>query len=62
LRSNINGIKRLAIAGGIAMTWVKELDKLSVGDKISGTDDIDKDFKYSAAPKFTPYIALQYNF
>jgi len=62
LRSNINGIKRLTISGGIAMTWIKELDKLKVGDKISGTDDIDKDYKYSSAPKFTPYVALQYNF
>lgn len=62
LRSNINGIKRFAIAGGIAMTWIKELDKLKVGDKITGTDDIDKDYKYSSAPKFTPYVALQYNF
>lgn len=62
LRSNINGIKRLTISGGIAMTWIKELDKLKVGDKISGTDDIDKDYKYSSAPKFTPYVGLQYNF
>ncbi|EJL64930.1 hypothetical protein [Flavobacterium sp. CF136] len=62
LRSNINGVKRLAIAGGIAMTWVKELDELKVGDKITGTDDIDKDYKFSSAPKFSPYVALQYNF
>jgi len=62
LRSNINGIKRMTIAGGIAMTWIKELHDLKVGDKISGTDDIEKDYKYSSAPKFTPYVALQYNF
>lgn len=62
LRSNINGVKRLAISGGIAMTWVKELDELKVGDKITGTDDIDKDYKFSSAPKFSPYVALQYNF
>jgi hypothetical protein len=62
LRSNINGTKRLAISGGLAMTWVKELNTLKVGDKITGTSDIDKDYKYSSAPKFTPYIALQYNF
>lgn len=61
-RSNINGVKRMAIAGGIAMTWIKELHDLKIGDKISGTDDIDKDYRYSSAPKFTPYIALQYNF
>jgi|688.fasta_scaffold04176_23 hypothetical protein len=62
LRSNINGIKRLAISGGIAMSWIKELDKLKVGDKISGTDDIEKDYKYGSAPKFTPYVGLQFNF
>lgn len=62
LRSNINGIKRMAIAAGIAMSWIKELDKLKVGDKISGTDDIEKDYKYSSTPKFSPYVGLQYNF
>lgn len=62
VRSNINGIKRLAISGGVAMTWVKELDELKVGDKITGTDDIDKDYKFSSAPKFSPYVTLQYNF
>lgn len=61
-RSNINGIKRLSISAGVAMTWIKELDKLKVGDKITGTDDIDKDYKYSSAPIFTPYLGLQYNF
>lgn len=62
IRSNINGAKRFAIAGGLAMSWIKELDKLKVGDAITGTDDIDKDYKYSSAPKFSPYVALQYNF
>lgn len=62
IRSNINGLQRLAISGGIAMTWSKELDKLKVGDKILGTDDINKDLKpqFSWPPK--PYIGLQYNF
>ena len=62
LRSNINGIRRFTIAGGLAMSWLKDLDNLKVGDKIQGTDDIDKDYKYSPAPKFTPYVAIQYNF
>ncbi|KAF2510095.1 hypothetical protein EYY60_11320 [Flavobacterium zhairuonense] len=62
LRSNINGLRRFAIAGGLAMTWIKELDTLKVGDKINGTEDIDKDFKYSSVPKFKPYVAIQYNF
>ncbi len=55
------GQRRLAITGGLAMTWIKELDKLKVGDKISGTDDIDKDLKFQfAKPK--GYIGIQYNF
>ncbi len=56
------GTNRLTISGGIAMTWIKELDSLKVGDQISGTSDIDKDLKqnFSWPPK--PYIGLQYNF
>lgn len=62
LRSNINGIKRLTISGGLAMSWLQELDKLKVGDKISGTADIEKDLKTGIAPKFSRYIGIQYNF
>lgn len=61
LRFNINGLKRLAIAGGVAMTWIKELDKLSIGSEIKGTDDIDKDLKFQFI-KPRGYIGLQYNF
>jgi hypothetical protein len=62
IRSSINGLKRLAISGGIAMSWIKVLDKLKVGDRISGTDDIEKDLKteFSWPPK--PYIGIQFNF
>lgn len=62
IRTNANGIKRLAISGGIAMTWLRELETLKVGDKVTGTADIEDDYKYSSAPKFSPYICLQYNF
>jgi ribosomal protein S15P/S13E len=62
LRFSNNAKNRLRIAGGLAMTWIKELDKLKVGDKVLGTSDIDNDLKYSASPKFSPYIGLQYNF
>ncbi len=61
IRSNINGTKRLAIAGGVAMTWIKELDKLKVGDKISGTAEIENDYKYSSSPVLTPYFGIQIN-
>ena len=62
IRINSNGLKRLAVSGGIAMTWIKELDKLKVGDKISGTDDIEKDLQYQFTWPPKPYIALQYKF
>ena len=55
------GQRRFAMTGGLAMTWVKELGKLKVGDKILGTDDIDKDLKFQFA-KPTGYIGIQYNF
>ncbi len=62
IRSNVNGLKRFAISGGLAMTWIKELDKLKEGDTITGTDDIDKDLKYQFSWPPKPYIGLQYNF
>jgi hypothetical protein len=61
IRSNISGLKRLAVSGGLAMTWLRELTNLKVGDKISGTADIEKDFKYSSAPTFAPYFSIQFN-
>lgn len=61
-RSNINGVRRLAISGGVAMTWVKELDKLNVGSKVLGTDDIAKDLKFQFSWPPKSYISIQYNF
>lgn len=62
LRFSNNSKNRIRITGGIAMTWIKELDKLKVGDVISGTDDIDKDLKYQFSWPPKPYIGIQYNF
>jgi hypothetical protein len=62
LRNSINGVKRFTISGGLAMSWLKELETLEVGDPVSGTGDIDNDFKYSSTPKFTFYLGIQYNF
>ncbi len=56
------GTSRITISGGVAMTWINELDKLKVGDKISGTSDIEKDLKYQFSWPPKPYIGLQYNF
>lgn len=54
--------RRIALSFGLAATWVNELDKLKVGDKVSGTADIEKDLKpqFSWPPK--SYFGLQYNF
>lgn len=62
LRFYIEGLTRFSISGGIAASWVKRLDKLKVGDKISGTAELEKDLKnvFNWPPK--PYIGLQYNF
>jgi hypothetical protein len=61
IRSNLNGVKRLAVSVGFAITWVKELDKLKAGDQVLGTEDINNDLKFRySTPK--PYIGIQYNF
>ena len=56
------GTNRLTISGGIAMTWIKELNDLKVGDPISGTADIENDLKHTFTWPPKPYIGLQYNF
>lgn len=56
------GTNRITISGGVAMSWIKELDKLKIGDKVSGTSDIDKDLKYQFSWPPKPYVGLQYNF
>lgn len=62
IRSNFDSVKRISISGGIAMTWVQELDKLKVGDPVTGSDQIENDLKYefSWPPKL--YVGIQYNF
>lgn len=62
LRFSNNAKNRIRISGGLAMTWIKDLETLKVGSKISGTSDIDKDLKYKTSPLFSPYVGLQYNF
>jgi hypothetical protein len=62
IRSNINGFKRLVISGGIAMTWIKQLETLNPKDKVAGTSDIEKDLKYKFTFPPKPYIGLQYTF
>lgn len=56
------GTNRISISGGIAMTWVKELQNLKVGDPISGSVELENDLKYSFIWPPKPYIGIQYNF
>lgn len=53
-------VPAFAISGGLASSWVKSLDKLKLGDKVSGTSDVEKDIKYSFnwPPKL--YIGFQF--
>lgn len=56
-------VARLAISGGPIWTWNQSLDKLSVGQIITSTTDLDKDiiYKFDVEPKGW-YIGIQYNF
>lgn len=60
-RINI-AMKRLAVSGGFAGTWIKTLSTLKVGDPVSGTADLDKDIKYEFSFPLKPYLGIQYNF
>lgn len=62
IRSNINGLRRFTISAGISSTWVKDLDKLKIGDKVNGTADLEKDLKYQFVWPPRPYIGFQRNF
>lgn len=59
---SINNMGNLAVAGGLASTWIKTLNTLAVGDEVSGTAEIESDIKYifNWPPKL--YLAFQYNF
>lgn len=54
---------RIAITGGPIWTWNPSLDKLSVGQTISSTTELEKDvqYKFDVKPKGW-YFGIQYNF
>ncbi|GHN02298.1 hypothetical protein WSM22_37870 [Cytophagales bacterium WSM2-2] len=62
VRVNSAPAKRLAISIGFASTWIKTLDKLKIGDVVSGQADIDTDVKYKFSNVFQPYLGIQINF
>ena len=59
---SIFGINKISVSGGIAATWLEELNNLKVGDPVSGTAAIEEDLKYQFSWPPKPYIGLQYNF
>lgn len=62
LRTSLGGEGNFAISYGVAMTWLRTLNTLKPGDVVSGTADIEADFRYNSSPDFRPYIGIQYNF
>ena len=52
----------VAVGGGAAFTWVKDLQKLKVGDAVTGTNDINSDLGFSGTPRVAGYFAIQYKF
>jgi hypothetical protein len=52
----------VAVGGGAMFSWVKDLQKLRVGDVVSGTNDINTDLKFNSRPKVGGYFAIQYKF
>ena len=52
----------VAIGGGAMFAWFKDLQKLKVGDVVTGTTQIDTDLGYSSRPKLGGYFAIQYKF
>ena len=54
---------RIAITGGPIWTWNQSLDKLSVGQTISSTTDLEKDIQYKFDVQQKGwYLGIQYNF
>jgi hypothetical protein len=51
-----------AISGGFASTWVKSLNKLKIGDKVSGSAELEKDITREFKWPMKAYIGFQYNF
>ena len=52
----------VAIGGGWMFGWVKDLQKLKVGDVVTGTKDIEADLGYATRPKTSGYIVIQFKF
>lgn len=61
VRINISGL-RFALSGGLALTWVEQLNNLEVGDEISGTAELKKDLKHQILWPPRAYAGIQLKF
>jgi len=55
-------LNRLAISTGFAGTWIKKPSTLKIGDVISDSSVLEKDYIYEFSFPLKPYLGLQYNF
>lgn len=62
IRINADGVRKIALSGGIALSWIKELNTLNVGDEVNGTSTIDEDLEYNFSWPPNGYIGIQFNF
>lgn len=58
----IGNSNAFSITGGVALTWIRELQTLKVGDRVSGTAELEKDLKYEFSFPLKGYVGIQYNF
>ena len=58
----IAGKGDISIGGGAMFGWAKDLQKLKVGDVITGTKDIDADLGYAGTPHVKAYFSILYKF
>jgi hypothetical protein len=52
----------VAVGGGLALAWVKDLTHLKPGDVVTGTKDIEQDLSFDHTPRARPYFTIQYKF
>jgi hypothetical protein len=54
--------RRFSITGGVALSFIQDLDKLSVGSTVKGQAEIDEDIKYKLTDKPGFYLGLAWKF
>jgi hypothetical protein len=52
----------VGLGGGAMFAWYKDLQKLQVGQVVTGTQQIQSDLGFISAPKIGGYVAIQYKF